>query len=177
MLRRSNSSRFANVTMAAVLGAAFTVGLLVSSPTAAHAEKKCHGGGWPVLGYGEVKYDNPGGSGDLKYPASLHGRTARLYSGRSNAAAYARVYLTRGDVLGIDRSNFTVTGPGSDHNWLRTDEVEARGTWDYCEVTATSDATYDTPVIDGAHRAVRICLLHNGGRQCTNIWYADNDDD
>ena len=163
--------------MAALLGATFAVGLSVSIPSAAYAEKKCHSGGWPAGGYGEVKYDNPGATGDLKYPATLHGRTARLYSGRTNAAAYAKVYLTKGYVLGIDRSNFTVTGPRADHNWLRTHEVEAKGTWDYCEVTASSNRTYETPVIDGAHRAVRICLLHDGGRQCTNIWYADNDDD
>ncbi|WP_147268682.1 hypothetical protein [Sphaerisporangium album] len=176
MTHRTKTTTASHVTLAALLGATLSVAVSVSAPSAAHAANACHSGAWNALGDGEVKYDE-GPTGDLKYPATLHGKTVRLYSNRANASARAEANLSAGDVMGIDRSNFTVTGPNADHNWLRTHEVEARGTWDYCEVTAGSNGTYSTPRIDGAHRAVRVCILHNGGRQCTNVWYADNDDD
>jgi hypothetical protein len=79
-------------------------------------------------------------------------------------------------ILSIDRSSFPVTGPRKDHNWLTTDDVQRRGTWDFCETRAGSRGTYQSRRIDGAHRAVRVCLRHQGAIQCTNIWYADNDD-
>jgi hypothetical protein len=163
-------------TVAAVLSiVASAVMLNVAASAPAQAASSCHRNSGSVLGAGEVEVSF-GSTGDMKYPATLHGRKVRLFTDSGNASAYAVALLQPGDILSIDRSNFEVRGPRSDHNWLTTSEVQARGDWDYCEVTGPG-SQIATPRIDGAHRAVRVCLRHNGGLQCTNIWYADNDDD
>jgi hypothetical protein len=167
--RRASALLFALSLVASVVVAG------VAAPSPAQAAGTCHHNGGSILPDNDVQ-GNFGSTGDMKYPATLHGRTVRLITDSGNASAYAGALLQAGDVLSIDRSNFEVRGPRSDHNWLTTTDVQSRGTWDYCEVTGPG-VYVTTPRIDGAHRAVRVCLRHNGGLQCTNIWYADNDDD
>jgi hypothetical protein len=124
-----------------------------------------------------ASYKPDGEVGRPYYPVKLYGHTVRLYTNRGNASARAVVNgLENGDILSIDRSNFGVRGP-KDHYWRTTGEIEDRGTWDYCEARPDWSGTAVTPRIDGAHRAVRVCLRHRGVLQCANWWYADNDDD
>lgn len=172
-----------------VLFFAVMSGIALSSP--AHAASYCHTNNRNTFGVDKaVLFD--GGRGDLQYPAILHGKKVYLASNSANASAKAYAEgLAPGDILSIDRANFDVRnvpkncnnpyknvicGPG--HYWLSTTYVQQHGTWDYCE-TFNRDQynNMETPRIDGAHHAVRVCLRHNGGLQCTNVWYADNDDD
>ncbi|WP_170208298.1 hypothetical protein [Couchioplanes caeruleus] len=153
---------------AAVVAAISVVSMLeVALPNPAHAASYCH---TQKSGFGP---DRP-----INY-AILHGTPVTLMSDSANASAYVNAELKPGDVLSIDRSNFEVRGPRSDHNWPSNDDVaRIGGTWDYCETFAGSAYGWmSTPRIDGAHRAVRGCLRRNGEVRCQDIWYADNDDD
>lgn len=139
-------------------------GLAVPRPQAAHAAAACHLAGDSI--YGIV---------GTHYPVTLHGVSVGLRSGVSHGAAYAIGNVHAGDIISIDRANFTISGSAS-HYWFDTIWVLAHGTYDYCEYRAPANGVYQTFIIDGAHRPVRACLRHNGALQCANWWYADNDD-
>lgn len=173
-LRRRTTGAVATL----LLTGATTVVMTAVLPSAAHASAACHTGANSIM----PDYDltgSWGSTGDLKYPAVLHGKKIHLYTDRGNASAYAKgENLSKGDILSIDRSNWRLNPQTekAEHYWLSTAKVGARGTYDYCEKKITSAGTQSTPRIDGAHRAVRPCLRHKGALQCTNVWYADNDD-
>ncbi|WP_191839075.1 hypothetical protein [Catellatospora chokoriensis] len=140
----------------------------------AQAAKDCHIGVVATGLYQEVT--KSGATGDLRYPATLHNATIKLYSHSGDASVKAEVSGARsGDILSVDRSNFLVTGT-AEYYWQSTSWMQTQGTWDYCEKTLTgSSATIKD--MDGAHRWIRVCLRRSGALQCTNVWYGDNDDE
>ncbi|SCF46434.1 hypothetical protein GA0070564_11376 [Micromonospora mirobrigensis] len=145
------------------------------TPTGAEAANACFLGNYNALGDSEV--NRSGSTGDTRYPATLHGKTVHLYTNVANASVVATVDgASTGDVVSIDRSVFRVSGT-ADHYFKTTAQIQALGTWDYCEKTATSSGKLTSKRIDGAHHYVRVCLRHSGALQCTNVWYGDNDDE
>jgi hypothetical protein len=185
MLRKSTLSR--TVGALALVIAFFGVAD-GAQPSPARAAADCHPKGWSGIPdyYDEVKYTDPNRtSGDFRYPATLHGTTVRLMTDTGNASTYVSAILRKGDVLSIDRTNFLVSDlipdalpltegkPG--YYFRETYSIEGKGTWDYCETTATHNGAFATPHIDGSNRFVRACLRRNGGLQCTNMWYGDMD--
>ncbi|KAB1929850.1 hypothetical protein F8271_28485 [Micromonospora sp. ALFpr18c] len=161
--------------MAFVLAAAGVAAVQFGTSAPAQAANRCVSGAWNALGDGEVL--KTGSTGDTRYPGSLHGKTIRLYSNHANASVIAKAEgASSGDVISIDRSNFSVTG-SAEHYFKSTTDIQKLGTWDYCETQASSSGTLTSKRIDGAHRYVRVCLRHSGALQCMNVWYGDNDDD
>lgn len=158
-----------------VSGSVVLAGTVTAAP--AQAAANCHYNNVAITGYyGEVKYGSSSASGDLRYPATLHGATVRLYSHTADASVKATVSGARsGDILSVDRSNFRVSGTAG-HYFKSTSWVQSHGTWDYCE-KKLSGTSASIAGIDGAHRYVRVCLRRSGALQCTNIWYGDNDDE
>jgi hypothetical protein len=153
------------VVATAVAASVMGVPVLLPAP-AAHAAAACH------VNNG-FTYEPVG----APYPEVRFGETMHLMSDGRNASAYGFVFADSGDILSIDQARFTVSGSAHFY-WLTTDEVERRGGWDYCEsVVALWPSYLFTPAVDGAHRPVRLCLRHHGNLECSNSWYADNDDD
>ncbi|MEV4411415.1 hypothetical protein [Catellatospora sp. NPDC049609] len=148
----------------------------VAAPPAS-AAAYCHYNNVAATG-AYLPVEKTGSTGDMRYPATLHGATLTLYSHTADASAKVTVDNGRvGDVVSIDRSNYLVTGTGESYfqttSWVQS---HGTGTWDYCEKTLTGTSG-SLAGIDGAHRWIRVCLRRSGALQCTNIWYGDNDDE
>ncbi|GGQ84808.1 hypothetical protein [Couchioplanes azureus] len=170
---------------------------MLTQASPAQAAKYCQPGdnsSWPDF---EVDYeDEKRKTGDFMYRAYLHGVGIELVTDSGNASVYAHAVsgLRAGDILSIDRTNFTVDRVVGEAAWGKTWDgdalhffretytMEAHGTWDYCERAAATDwdilfrsEGVRTARIDGSNHFVRPCLRRGGQLQCSNMWYGDMD--
>ncbi|MET9670887.1 hypothetical protein ABZY19_37020 [Streptomyces sp. NPDC006475] len=154
---KENRKRLVSSLATAVLSASAV--MITAEP--AQADAICHTT-WEI-GFKEV---------GTYYPVLLHGDTVvHLWSGSPNGAAKASAILRQGDVLTLDRSKYQTT-----RKWSTTTQVmnELNG-YDYCGITASSNRTYETQIIEGYQNAVRPCLRRNGVLHCQSMWHADQD--
>ncbi|WP_061293326.1 hypothetical protein [Herbidospora cretacea] len=116
--------------------------------------------------YGQIQKNSAG----VGYPVTLHGTTVRLYSGRTNSRAYAKIDrdLRSDEILSIDRSNTRFT------TYWPSDGAVRAGGWTYCEQRYQGlGGPTRTPTVDGYQHAVRVCLRRAGVLVCHDVWYAD----
>jgi hypothetical protein len=162
--------------LALLMGGSVTA-VTTTTATSAAAAANCHWNNVPFGGFwGTVQLS--GSTGDMRYPATLHGATITLQTHSADASVRVTASgLRQGDVLSVDRSNFRVAG-SAEYYFQSTAWVQARGTWDYCESPPMSGSGIAViEGVDGAHRYIRTCLRRSGALQCTNMWYGDNDDE
>lgn len=180
------------VSAAMVVLVAVTVALVFHGPASAKRAQGAQG----INGTGEDSCQRntkgltsaPWGWVGGPYPVRLHGTKVYLKTDKGNAAVQAVAdRVSAGDVLSIERSNFAVSGPRG-YYLRRTSWIVAQSPhegYSSCDWTATSSGRFSTSAsspVDGAHRYVRVCLRHNGVRQCAGddgrrAWYGDNNDD
>ncbi|MFC0550514.1 hypothetical protein ACFFHJ_06435 [Planotetraspora thailandica] len=184
--------RWASLTAATVLAVTAAV-VGVASPAFAepHADAKYCDNNDGIY-YKSVGY--PYGSQEI------YGTKPELRTAGNNASAYGRAYLKAGDYFSIDRTNDKVPPSDPHYKQYTTSELAAKFggdfTWHYCEkITpdgfveydrAPFDGWYNTRLIDGAHRGIRLCITRPsvsdkavcvGENTSPGGWYVDNDDD